>query len=243
MAIKGKSRPKARHGVTSGPRTAYVHVKRPLPQRRWFQLTVLGTIVALSLGAIAYGVVKVRNEQRADALAAAYRRAMTEYSGAAEPALAGVGTSAPPASFDLQPQLQQQIDAFAGGDGDPADVERAAERYATDSEEAADALEGIDIAELVRGHGFDAGFVRDLFNATQDMRSGLQMNAEAARLLALAARLDGAARKGSLERATAVREIAASTFLSGYRDYVNAQAQAGTYQGVAPFQPPGAGRG
>jgi len=92
------------------------------------------------------------------------------------------------------------------------------------------------------GSRFGAGFVRDLFSATSEMRSGLLVHAEAARLLAEAALLDGPDRERLLDRATAVGEIGSETFLGGYRGYVNAQAEAGTFQGGLPFQPPGSGR-
>ena len=242
MAIKGKSRPKARRGVTAGPRTAYVHVKRPLPQRRSFQLGVLAAVVLLSLGAIAYGIVKVRNEQRAEDLDRRLEQAMSTYSATVDPALAGVGQTVPPTGFELQAGLQQEIDAFAAGDVEATDVERTAERYAEDAREAADALEAIDVSGITRGKGFGAAFVRDLFSATSEMLAGLHVHAESARLLAEAARVDGGVRERLLERATALGEIGTSTFLDGYRDYVNAQAEAGTFQGVAPFQPPGGGR-
>jgi hypothetical protein len=242
MAIKGKSRPKARRGVTSGPRAAYVHVKRPLAQRRSFQLGVLGAIVVVSLGAITYGVLRVRSEQRADELDERMRATMDQYSSVVEPALAGVGQSVPPGGFELQAALQQAIDAFRAGDIEAADVRRSAERYAQDADETASTLADIDVAELTRGKGFGAGFVRDLFSATSEMRSGLLVHAEAARLLAEAALLDGPDRERLLDRATAVGEIGSETFLGGYRGYVNAQAEAGTFQGGLPFQPPGSGR-
>lgn len=242
MAIKGKSRPKARRGVTTGPRTGYVHVKRPLPQRRSFQLGVLGAIVLVSLGAVAYGIVKVRNEQRADEFDRRLRATMTEYSRSVDPALAGVGQAVPPAGFELQAGLQQEIDAFASGDVAVADVETTAERYARDADDAAGTLGELDVAELTRDKGFGAAFVRDLFNATSKMRSGLQIHAEAARLLAEAAKVGGAVRERLLDRAAAVREVGTATFLDGYRDYVNAQAEAGTFQTSPSFQPPGGGR-
>jgi hypothetical protein len=241
MAIKGKSRPKPRRGVATGPRAAYVHVKRPLPQRRAFQLGVLATIVLLSLAAIAYGIVKVRNEQRADELERGMRAAITEFSSIVEPALAGVGQSVPPSGFELQAGLQQEIEAFRKGDGEPADVERTAERYADDADEAAKAIGDLDVATLSRHEGFGAAFVRDLFSARSKMHAGLQVHAEAARLLVEAARVEGDVRERLLDRAEALHEIGTATFLDGYHDYVNAQAEAGTLQTGLPFQAPGGG--
>jgi hypothetical protein len=239
MAIKGKSKPKARRGVTAGPRPVYAPVKRPLLQRRSFQLGVFAAIAVVSLAAIAYGIARVRAEQRAEELDRRQRAAATRYSTPVEAALVPVGQAAPPSGFDLQTGLQQDIDAFAAGELSPTEATRAGAGYADAADEAADALAEIDVTSIAGGKGFDGGFVRDFFNANAKMESGLRMHAEAARLLREAASAEGRLRARLLERATAVREVGTTAFANGYRDYVNLRAEAGIFQTQFPFQPGG----
>jgi hypothetical protein len=243
MAIKGKSKPKARRAVTPGPRPVYVPVKRPLLQRRGFQIGVLAIVVVAAVAAIAYGFIRERDQNRERALAATMKSVSSEYNVKIQTAIAGVGqVQTPGTAFVLLPDLTSQIDALRSGSADAAAVAKAAEGLSGQATTAADQLAKIDPAAMVRGKGIeDPVFVRDLINARFKMENGLRMDAVAADLLAQAATASGQETTALLDQADEARTTAETVFGSGYQDWVNAQFAAGTYRPTNLT--PGAGAG
>ena len=235
MAIKGKSKPKARRSVTPGPRPVYVPVKRPLVQRRGFQVGVLAVVLVVAAAAIAYGVVRERNANHAADQARIEKSIMNAYSPKVQTAIAGVGSAQPGGeAFALLPDLKTNIDALRSDKAKPGDVATTAKGLHDAASAAASALGNVNAADMIRGKGIEnAAFVRDLINATFKMQNGLQMESVAASLLQQAASAPTADRGVLLDDADHARATAESVFGSGYSDWLNAQTTAGTFRPTA----------
>jgi hypothetical protein len=232
MAIKGKSKPKAKRSVTPGPRPVYVPVKRPLVQRRGVQIGVLAVVLVVAAGAIAYGVVRERNANHAKEQTRIEKDIMNTYSPKVQTAISSVGSPDPGGeAFGLLPDLKANIDDLRSGKAKPGAVATTAKGLHDAASAAAAALGKIDTAGIIRPKGVeDAAFVRDLINATFKMHDGLQMEAIAATLLQQAATAPATERSALLDDADQARTTAESVFASGYSDWLNAQTTAGTFQ-------------
>jgi hypothetical protein len=235
MAIKGKSKPKARRSVTPGPRPVYVPVKRPLVQRRGFQVGVLAAVLLVAAAAIAYGVVHERDANHAEEQTRIEKSIMNTYSPKVQTAISGVGSAQPGGeAFALLPDLKTNIESLRSGKAKPGDVAATAKNLHDSASAAADVLGKVNAADLVRGKGVeDAAFVRDLINAAFKMHNGLQMEAVAASLLQQAATAPAGNRSALLNDADEARTTAESVFASGFSDWLNAQTAAGTFQPTA----------
>jgi hypothetical protein len=232
MAIKGKSKPKAKRSVTPGPRPVYVPVKRPLVQRRGFQLGVLAAVLVVAAAAIAYGVVHERDANHAEEQTRIEKTIMNTYSPSVQTAISGVGNAQPGGeAFALLPDLKTTIQGLRSGKAKPGDVATTAKSLHDAATAAAGALGKVSASDIVRGKGVeDAAFVRDLINATFKMQNGLQMESVAASLLLQAATAPAAQRSALLDDADQARTTAESVFASGYSDWLNAQSTAGTFR-------------
>jgi hypothetical protein len=240
MAIKGKSKPKARRAVTPGPRPVYVPVKRPIPQRRGFQVGALVVVAVLALGAIGYGFVHERNANHAAAQQALLRRIASAYTTEAQTALSPVG-QAQAVSFTLLPELKAQIDALRSGSAKPADVAKQGASLRKQANGAAGDIASIDPAKMIEGKGVENPvFVSNLIDASDKMESALRIDAVAAGILREAALAHGDQARRLLDRADETRKTAETLFASGYSDWVSAQITAKTFQ---PASVPGAGSG
>jgi hypothetical protein len=234
MAIKGKSKPKARRSVTPGPRPVYVPVRQPLVRRRGFQIGVLAVVVLAAAGAILYGYVHERDANHAAEQERILKDIASQYTTRVQTAIAGVGQSQA-VTFTLLPDLKTQIDALRSGSRSPSDVAKAAEGIAEEATTAADDLAKIDPADLIHGKGVeDAAFVRDLLNANVKMENALRMDAVAAGVLEQAADAPASMVARLLDQADEARTTAEALFESGYSDWVNAQYTAGIFQPTAP---------
>jgi hypothetical protein len=235
MAIKGKSKPKARRSVTQGPRPVYVPVRQPLVRRRGFQIVVVVVIVLAAAGGILYGLARERNANHAAEQKAVLKSIASQYTTRVQTAIAGVGQSQGGITFTLLPDLKTQIQALRSGTAPPADVAKAAGGLEEQASAAADALSKIDAADLVRGKGVeDAAFVRDLLNASVKMENALRMEAVAAGVLGQAADAPGKTAAALLRQADEARTTAETLFQSGYSDWTNAQYTAGVFQPTPP---------
>jgi hypothetical protein len=242
VAIKGKSKPKARRSVTRGPRPVYVPVRQPLVRRRGFQIAVVAIILLSAAGAVVYGYVHERNANHAAEQKAVLKSIASQYTTRVQTAIAGVGQSQGGVAFTLLPDLKTQIEALRSGSAPPADVAKAAGGLEEQATTAADGLSKIDPADLVRGKGVEnAAFVRDLLNANVKMQNALRMDAVAAGVLAQAAGAPAKEAAALLRRADEARTTAETLFESGYSDWTNAQYTAGIFQPTPPAAglPPG----
>jgi hypothetical protein len=230
MAIKGRSKPKARRSVTPGPRPVYVPVKRSLVQRRGLQIGVLAVVVLASLTAIAYGFVRERDANHDEDQRRIMRSIVSEYTVKVQTAIAGVG-QAQAVSFTLLPDLKSQIDALRSEDADAAAVAEVAKDLRARAQGAADELGRIDTSAMIRGKGVeDKLFVDQLINATIKMENGLRMDAVAAGILEQAAKAPASQVDDLLDQADEARTAAESIFQSGFSNWVSAQIAAGTFQ-------------
>ncbi len=230
MAIKGKSKPKAKRSVTPGPRPVYVPVKRPVLQRRGVQIGALALVVWAALAAVALGFVRERDANHEAAQAAILKSIASQYTVKVQGALAGVG-QAQAVSFSLLPDLKAQIDALRSGSASPGTVAKAAKTLRASAQGAADEIGNIDPSAMIRGKGVeDRIFVDNLVNATVKMENGLRMDAVAAGILEQAAVAPADQVRALLDQADEARRAAESLFQSGFSNWVSAQITAKTYQ-------------
>ncbi len=245
MAIKGKSKSKAKKAVTRGPKPAYVPVKKPFLARRGVQLGILAVLLAAVAGGLWYGFAKqaTRNREKdraakAAALQAREASAVGQLVAAIDGALGpDVGTKLRPGNrFGAFPGLKTSIDDMTSGKGKAADAATAADAVVAAAPTAYKAIEAIDVATLLGGKGFSADLVISAFDAQTKIGTGLHLYEDAANLLLLALSASGDQQTKLLEQSSKVLESATSILDSGYTDYINAQAGAGIF---SPMQPPG----
>jgi len=235
MAIKGKSKPKGgAKTVTRGPRPAYVPVHKPLFQRRSFWFTVLGVVVAASALGIWYGLAQQREADEEEALAESLAETTSEYQQLVDPIVATVGTPIPPSQIETFPNFETRLDGFIDGGTEAAALEDEASATSAAARAAAEDLEGIEVATLVAGKGFDEAYVLYMLNSQTRMVQGMRLYEEAALLASDAAAASGDAATGLATRAQEVLSLGKEIFAEGYQDYVEAQLRAGIYQPAAP---------
>ncbi|MBI2237858.1 MAG: hypothetical protein HYU54_04945 [Actinobacteria bacterium] len=223
MAIKGKSKARAKRAVTRGPKPAYVPVKKPLLARRGLQIGLAVVVVLGSAAGIWYGVAKERSGKRAEELAARERDAVSEYQVGLDPALNGVGEVVPPTGFRLTPDLEATITSFENGDVSAREAGKTANQVAEAAKTASKAVEAIDVLGLVQDKGFGFNVVNHLLSSKSQIVYGLELHEQAALILAQATEVTGDQRDRLLARATGVAQIATKLFNEGYSSYVDAQ--------------------
>jgi hypothetical protein len=240
MAIKGKSKPKARRTVTPGPRPVYVPVRPKLVQRRGVQVGVVSAVVVASVLAIAWGFVHERNANHAAAQLRIEKTIMDAFSPPMQSAISAVGSQDPGGfAFSLLPDLKTDIADLQSGKGDPEQIATSAKSMHDSATAAAAALGKIDPSGIISGKGVDdESFVLNVINAADKMQNALQMDAVAASLLQEAATAPKALATRLLGDADQARTAAEAVFASGYSDWINAQQMAKTFQ-ATPL--PGAG--
>lgn len=244
MAIKGKSKARAKKAVTRGPKPAYVPVKKPLLARRGLQIGLAVVIVLGSAAGIWYGVAKERSgkraEELAEELAARERDAVSKYRVGLDPALNGVGEAVPPTGFRLTPDLEATITSFENGDVSAMEAGKTANQVADDAKTASKAVEGIDVLALVQDKGFGFKLPTLLLTSKSRIVDGLELYEQAALILVQATEASGDPRDRLLARATGVAQIAAELFNEGYSWYVEAQIMTEIFvpTGLAPVPVP-----
>ncbi|HEX9717873.1 MAG TPA: hypothetical protein VGA93_08020 [Actinomycetota bacterium] len=237
MAIKGRSKPRSRKVVTPGPRPAYVPVKKPLLARRGVRIAILAVVAVGAAAGIWYGIAKERSEERARELQQRKRTAAVTFQGKIEAAIVGVGQPAPPSGFSAFPALTADVEGLSNGDVKPEAAAEAAKGVRTTARGAWQALDEIDLTEMVAGKGFDLSLVNYFFNAREKMADALKLYERVAVMVEQAANASGAERADVLDSAKGITDVAASLFNSGYSDYVQVQFEGGILQpsfGTAP---------
>lgn len=237
MAIKGRSKPRSRKVVTPGPRPAYVPVKKPLLARRGVQIAILAVVAVGAAAGIWYGIAKERTEDRARQFQQRKRTAAVTFQGRVEAAVGGVGQPTPPTGFTAFPALAAVVEGLATGDVKPERAAEDAKSFQTTARGAWQALDEIDLTEMVAGKGFDLSLVNYFFNAREKMVDALKLYERAAIMVQAAADATETERAGLLDSAGGIMDVAASLFNSGYSDYVQVQFEGGILQpsfGTAP---------
>ncbi len=233
MAIKGKSRSRARRAVTPGPRPAFVPVKRPLLARRGFQVTALVVILAVAAAAIVYGLAKERTKQRTEALQRSMRVATTKYQVIVDGALANAGQPLPPSGFNAFPLLTTDIDGLRKGTVSAKTAAKDAKQATANAKTAEAAIGKVSPAAIFGGKGFDLAFVNYAINSQTKLANALKLYKQVGSLLQMAVEAGGAQRTTLLDRASAVLDVASTLFNDGYNDYVNLKNTAGIFTPTA----------
>jgi hypothetical protein len=233
MAIKGKSRSRARRAVTPGPRPTYVPVKRPLLARRGVQVTALVVVLAVATAGIVYGLARERTRQRDEALHRRMRVAATTYQVSVDGALANAGQPLPPSGFNAFPSLKTDIDGLRKGNVTPTTAAKDAKQVIANAKTAAATMDKVSPATIFGGKGFDLAFVNYAINSQSKLTSALKLFEQVGELLQMAARADGTQRTALLDRASAVLDVASTLFSDGYNDYVNLKNTAGIFTPTA----------
>ena len=237
MAIKGRSKPRSRKVVTPGPRPAYVPVKKPLLARRGVRIAILAVVAVGAAAGIWYGIAKERSEERARELQQRKRTAAVSFQGKVEAAVVGVGQSAPPTGFSAFPALMAIVEGLGTGDVRPDAAAEDAESIQKTAKDAWQALDEIDLTQIVADKGFDTSLVNYFFNAREKMADALKLYERAAIMVRQAADATGTERADLLDSAGGIMDVAASLFNGGYSDYVQVQFEGGILQpsfGTAP---------
>ena len=248
MAIKGKSKPKARKTVTSGPKPAYVERKRPLFLRRGFQIGVIIALVVFSTTGIAYGLHREQQRQAASELKAAEAKYVGQFKSQVLAALSGVGQPSQASGFDVLPDMTAAVSGLTTGDTAPTDAAHTAKTAADSAKKAYTELGQINTTRIIGGHGFDQVLARAAFNAQSGMVNGLKIYERVAKTLEEAASASGSERRHLLEAATGFIPTAKAVFGKGYLDFTDVQNSAGIFSppqypaggGIPPGVPPGA---
>jgi len=237
MAIKGRSKPRSRKVVTPGPRPAYVSVKKPLLARRGVQIAILAVVAVGAAAGIWYGIAKERTEDRARQLQQRKRTTAVTFQGRVEAAIVGVGQPAPPSGFTAFPALTADVEGLATGDVRPGEAAEDARGFQVTAKDAWQALDEIDLAEMLADKGFDRFLVNHFFNAREKMVEALKLYQRAAIMVGQAAEATGTERADLLDSAGGIMDVAASLFNSGYNEYIQIQVEGGIFQpsfGTAP---------
>jgi hypothetical protein len=235
MAIKGKSKPKARRAVTPGPRPAYVPVKKSWYARREVQVGVIIVLLVAAVAGTWFGIARSRTKAREREQLRLMRVAATAYQAQVNQALAGVGQSLPPSGFNVLPGLSGEIQGLRKGSVSARTASRDADTAIKAADASAKALDAINVTSLVSGKGItDQAFVLDVINSRSRMSQAMKLYRTAAQLLGDAAAASGDARTVLLDRASSVLDVARSLFADGYTDYVNAQGTAQIFQPTLP---------
>ncbi|HXF35578.1 MAG TPA: hypothetical protein VNO17_00165 [Actinomycetota bacterium] len=240
MAIKGKGRTRSKQ-IARGPRPALVPVKPPFFLRRWVQVTLAFAAGAGLVAFLVWFTNGLREERRLEAERAGARERETvvrQYQSRIEAVLAPVGQAEPPLGFTAFAAFRQGLADLRKGDVSARAVVPEARNVVRAAEQGADALEALQVVDLVRDRGFSRDVVNYFLNSRSRLSQGLRLFAEAARAVLDAAGEDGADRGALIAMAARVSDLADELLQDGYADYQQVLASAHIF--VAP-QPPGPG--
>jgi len=242
MAIKGKNRGKAKaKQVTRPPRPSYTPVPAPFVARRWVQVTaafVLGVSFIVFVAWIQRGLRNQSDDREARRRQAAERTAMQTYQGKLDPILAQVGEAQGSASAAPFPRFAETVSAFEDGKASEDELSATADATDATATEAADALQGIDAAAIVRDTGASRSFASAVTDSWSRFEKAVRAYGEAAAVLRMAGGASGKQQRDLLETAAELEQIAKELFNAGYVSYTEAQVEAGTFQPPTQGQPP-----
>jgi hypothetical protein len=241
MAIKGKGKTRARPPARA-PRPVPVVRKPPFFLRRWVQVVgalLLGMLAVVVVVWATNGLRASDAEEQAAAADENARRAIQEWQTTVEGALATVGTADEgTGGFIVQPELSASVDTLSKGDADKGAPETADAAVAALGD-AADTLEGVDLAALIRDRGLDAVTANVVLNSREKMLSGLQLYGRVASMVrdATAERVDPAVAEALIAEAADLLPLAKRAFDDGYVDYTSALTTVNLFQPTVPGAP------
>jgi type II secretory pathway pseudopilin PulG len=241
MAIKGKSKGRSARSVTRGPKPVYTPVKKPLLAKREFWLVIAGILGAAIVVGLVVGFVAERNASAEDDLQARMRSTMSQYQGDVDAILSQIGQAQPPSSFNAFTDLTNAVTGLQGtkpGDQvDTGSLQQTAGDAVDKAKSALKAFQDIDVQKLVQDKGFTRDFVLYIINSNGNFVRAMQLYQQAGELLRMAAVAEGQDRVELAARASAITNIATDVFGQAYSDYIEAQAEAGTFTPQTPGLP------
>ena len=240
MAIKGKGKTKARPPARA-PRPVPVVRKPPFFVRRWVQLAGALLLGILAVMVVVWATNGLRASDAAEAASADdanARRAIQEWKTTVEGALASVGSADGAGGFVVQPELSASVETLRKGDPDKG-ARETADTAVTALGDAAETLEGVDLAELIRDRGLDAVTASAVLNSREKMLGGLALYGRVAAMVrdATAEDVDPAVADALIAEAAEIVPLAKQTFDDGYIDYTSALTAVNLFQPTVPGAP------
>lgn len=224
MAIKGKRRTRGtRRGVAAAPRPHLVTPKKPFFRRRGVQVTVGGVLVAGIAALVLLGLSIQRRNQRL----AAEREDASTFGALAEEALRTHAVGQPfLTSYIILPELGPALGQLRAGEGDTRQLSEQARNWSDQAGEAAEAIGEVtpDLAEL-----------REARNL---MRRALELYAGVADGVAVAAGLEGRARRDLVAALESQLGAAAEVWDIGWTKLTAVKSRLGILESP---QPPASG--
>jgi hypothetical protein len=200
MAIKGKSKARARRVTTNAPKPVTVVPKKPFLARRWVRWTALGLLL-LVVGSILY--LTWKNQRDEDELAAK-REALTTFQNTLEAPVAAVRQNMA-TGVVLFSDMRAALEQFKEQTVDPSTVIQDATGWEDEAAEALEELEAIVPSREVRtkgvpismidAHSYMSAAVADYREAAATLKAAAQSESTELRagLLVIAERLMDAA--------------------------------------------------
>jgi hypothetical protein len=230
MAIKGKSKTRARRTVPRAPRREPVQVRPPFFLRKRVQVIgsfVLGILVMLLAIWVTNGLRDERNRDASDQAAADRRKVTIQWRQTVEGELGKLGTISPGAVPTMFADLSTAVSALADGKV-PERVGDTTSTAADQAGSAADALEAVDLPSKISGHGFNITQTNYLLNSQRKIVDALRLYAHAARLAGRAAAEEGTQAITALgKQAEGLQALAQQILTDGWSDYQQALFDAG----------------
>jgi hypothetical protein len=240
VAIKGKGKTRSKPPARA-PRPQPVQRKPPFFRRTG----VLVVLSALLGAALVWTGVWVTNGLRADdrasaaaATKASQRKVVLQWSTTVDGAISAFQDQQPqsapgPQQVVVFTALSTAVDSLAKGDTvkDAAATAKTAKQQA---DTAVGALNGVDLASVISGHGVDLATTNYLLNSKSKMVEGLQLYSQVADLVGQAvAANDAGQASAQIAEAKQLLPLATQLFNEGYSDYSQAKASVATPQELA----------
>jgi hypothetical protein len=230
MAIKGKGKTRARQPVRA-PRRGPVPVPVPFVRRRGVQVAaafLAGLLVFWGGIWLTNGLREQDRSERNAEEELLRRRAGSAWENLVATEVGAIGTLEPGRPPVLLPQVRATVTGLA--DETPEGAVRTLRDAAADAREAIDGIDGYQLSGSLRDKGFESDEVLRFLSARDEMVAAIELYRQAALLGALAADLDGASRKATLDRAEALLTNADTALIRFQTHQSEALAAAGIIQ-------------
>lgn len=223
MAIKGKGRARSRRPVAGGPKPVYVVPKKPPLARRGVQIVALALVLLALGGALLYGFVQQRSEDRLERERAAVQGFKTQV----ENPLLPVSESLPPLGLRVFGELRLHLSQLEQGEVDPSQIIQRSVQHEGTAASAADALAAIDAAAQVR----EGELPLSLLDSQDFIVQALRIYGEAAQTLRLAAEADPGDQRDELISVTeGLLDAADTLFDRGYDKITGETSRLGIFE-------------
>lgn len=235
MAIKGKSKSRARRPATNAPRPVVVAPKRPFLARRSTRWGILGLVLA----AAAVTLLLVWNNEQDKRIREDQGLAIDQVSRQIDLLLEPVSQPGAGSAPTVLPEFVPQVEALKAGAAPPADVAEAGRPLPKLLDTATESLAAIEVPEDLR----NTEYTGEVIDARTTMTEALKVYKVAVQLVLDAVEARGADRRRLLDRASEQITIGARLFGYGYQKLTNIRIELGTFSSTEfnplPPQPGG----